>query len=100
MTIREGLLATIHGKKADRIPFQTRTNYLPQGRIEREARNKGLGINVVLECMNTFMPHVQVFTSSAMTTKSKGVRTTFNTPVGEFLRSVVTLNLLVEDLMV
>lgn len=83
MTIREGLLATIHGEKADRIPFQTRVNYLLQGQVEREARNKGMGINVALQCMHTFMPNVKVSTSTTMTTKRKETRTIFKTPMGE-----------------
>jgi len=83
MTIREGLLATIHGKQADRIPFQIRTSYLPHGEIEREARNKGMGINYALSCMHTFMPHVRVITSTNMTTKSREIRTTFETAVGK-----------------
>jgi len=82
-TIREGLIATIHGKQADRIPFQTRTNYLPQGRVEREVRNKGMGINYVVQCMHTFMPHVRVVTSTGMTTRGKETRTIFETPVGK-----------------
>ncbi|MHA2088829.1 MAG: hypothetical protein ACW972_11160, partial [Promethearchaeota archaeon] len=44
MTTREGLLATIQGKKADRIPFFMEDIFLPHGQVEREARNNGLGI--------------------------------------------------------
>lgn len=83
MTIREGILATIHRKDADRIPFQIRTPwFLPNGQVEREARNKGMGINTVIPCMHTIMPHVNVITSTDMTSRRKGTRITYETPVG------------------
>jgi hypothetical protein len=83
MTVREGLLATIHGEQADRIPFQIRTGYLKDGCAAREARNKGMGINYVVSCMHRITPHVREIKSTAMTTKRKETRITNQTPVGE-----------------
>jgi hypothetical protein len=87
MTNREAILATIHKKQADRIPFLIRWWYLPAGEAERQARNNGLGLNYVLPCMYTSMPHVKLSMSGGAVFgiwggKKTEARVTYETPVG------------------
>jgi hypothetical protein len=86
MSNRDALLATIHKKHADRIPFIIRSRFLPFSQVEREARNQGLALNYMMPCMYTTMPHVKVtspilFKWWAVAKKTVG-RITFETPVG------------------
>ena len=88
MSIREGIIATIHKKQADRIPFTMSWWYLPAGEIEREVRNKGLGLFYWIPCMYVSMPNVKMSMSggglfgSFVAAKEAEVKVTFETPVG------------------
>jgi hypothetical protein len=90
MTNREAILTTIHRGHADRIPFLIRWWYLPAGQAEREARNKGLGLNYALPCvcpLGGSMPHVKVTMTGGGVFGAWGggktvAKVTYETPVG------------------
>jgi cellobiose-specific phosphotransferase system component IIB len=86
MSNREALLATIHKKHADRIPFVIRSWFLPHSQVEREARNQGLAINYMIPCMYSSMPHVNVTSQMLLgmwgaTAKKTVSKIVFETPV-------------------
>ena len=44
MTSRERILATLHGECADRLPFFHWWSNAQIGQVERECRNRGMGL--------------------------------------------------------
>jgi len=92
MSNREALLATIHGKQADRIPYTIDFWWLPPGEVERKARNMGLAINYYVPCMYAYMPHVKLYSPilPGMWGVGKGFtgEVTFETPVGKVSTNV------------
>jgi len=82
MTTREGLLATIRGKKADRVPFFMEDVFLPHGQVEREARNRGLGVYRKCPSMITTLEKVHITSSRIRTDERKATTFIYETPVG------------------
>ena len=87
MTIREGIIDTLHKKRADRIPFVMNWSYSPSGQVEREARNRGMGITYSMPSFSQSRPHVECFHSTDDTTGRKRLRVTYETPVGSVYMS-------------
>ena len=80
MTKREGVLATLRGKPADRIPFVQDWVYLPAGQPELEARKKGLSVYYRMPAYFEIRPHVDVNRSNPG--KGGTTRITYDTPAG------------------
>ena len=82
MAPREGIIATFHGKKADRLPFFMEDVFLPKGQVEREARNKGMGIYYKCPCMKTTIKGIHITSSRIRTDERKATKFVYETPVG------------------
>ena len=79
MNKREGLLATIRGKEADRIPFLQEWPYLPNGEAELEARNMGLSLYYRMPAYTEVRPNVKV---TRVEVPGEAVRIQYDTPAG------------------
>jgi hypothetical protein len=79
MTKREGVLATIRGEKADRIPFVQEWPYLPNGEAELEARNRGLSLYYRMPAYYETRPNVKV---TRLEVPGEPARIQYDTPVG------------------
>lgn len=82
MTTREGILATFQGKKADRLPFFMENIFFPQGQVEREARNNGMGIYRKCPTMKTTLENIHITSSRIRTDDRKATTFIYETPVG------------------
>ena len=79
MTKREGVLATIRGEEADRIPFVQEWPYLPNGEAELEARSRGLSLYYRMPAYYENRPNVKVTRSEV---PGEPVKIRYDTPVG------------------
>jgi len=82
MSYRERILMTLHGKRADRVPFFHLWRRLQTGQVEREARNRSMGVWWQRPCYVESMPHVDIVERRG---PSSGLGTTlveYHTPVG------------------
>jgi hypothetical protein len=82
MTYRERILATLHGKRADKIPCFHLWRRLQTGEAERKARNMCMGVWWQRPCYVSSMPHVDIVERRG---PSSGLGTTlveYRTPVG------------------
>jgi hypothetical protein len=82
MTNRERILAALHRKPVDRIPFMHWWRHFPRGSIEREVRNRGMGLCVNLPFYIESHPNVEIVQTSAYTGGKKLLRVTYHTPIG------------------
>ena len=78
MNIKERIMAVYHGEEPDRIPLVIYSELCPRGYVERQLRNKGLGLKVAAPVWRVEMPHVHVDTKTVGNLVSR----TFYTPVG------------------
>jgi len=92
MNIRENVMAVLHREHPERIPWLTYDipyPMLPRGSWERELRNKGLGIIVLMgfqPCGNIYvaeMPNVEIEQRVTVQGKRTIVTTIYHTPVGK-----------------
>jgi uroporphyrinogen-III decarboxylase len=82
MTHRERILKTIHGESADMIPFFHMWRRLQTGQVEREVRNRGMGVWWQRPCFEDSMPHVDIVESIG---PNSGLGTNlreYHTPIG------------------
>jgi len=79
MKIRERVLSVYRGEEPDRIPWLIYDALFPRGFMDRQLRNKGLGLKVAGSVWRVEMPHVRVETR----TSGNLVYMTFHTPVGD-----------------
>jgi len=82
MTYRERILTTLHGKRADKIPFFHTWRRLQTGLAERKARNRCMGVWWQRPCYVESMPHVDIVERMG---PSSGLGTTlveYRTPIG------------------
>lgn len=82
MTNRERILAALRREPVDRIPFMHWWRHFPRGSVEREVRNRGMGLCVALPFYIESRPNVEVVQSSAYTGGRKVVKFTYHTPLG------------------
>lgn len=75
---RERILTLLQGGLPDKLPFVAIDRHIPQGAIEREARNKGMGLICWRPCYTESISNVEIVTKSEPNTFIK----TYNTPVG------------------
>jgi hypothetical protein len=78
MTKREGVLATIRGEEADRIPFVQEWPYLPNGEAELEARSRGLSLYYRMPAYYEDRPNVKV---TRIEVPGEPVKIRYDTPV-------------------
>jgi hypothetical protein len=83
MTRRERILAVSRRQRADRLPFFHYWRHSQMGWAEREARNRGMGINWVRPCYVEKMHGVQVTERQVAVAGQTRTRRTYATPVGE-----------------
>lgn len=82
MSPRERILATLRGEPVDKLPFFHYWRHLQTGQIERECRNKGMGICWVRPCYTMAMPNVEIIEKRESTTNRATLVRTYHTPVG------------------
>lgn len=82
MTPRERILGTLHGKLADKLPFFHYWRHCQIGQVERECRNRGMGVCWVRPCYVASMPHVETVERQDVTTGRATLVRTYHTPVG------------------
>ena len=78
LNLKERIMAVYHGEVPDKIPLVIYSALCPRGYMERQLRNKGLGLKVAVPVWREEMPHVRV----DMKTVGNIVYKTFHTPVG------------------
>ena len=83
MTPRERILATLRGERVDKLPFFHYWRHSQTGQVERECRNRGMGICWVRPCYIASMPHVEVTEKLEVTTGTSEIVRTYHTPVGK-----------------
>ena len=82
MTRRERILATSRKERADRLPFLHNWRHCQVGNVERECRNRGMGISWARPCYIQKMHNVAYTESQDASTGTVEVRRTYSTPVG------------------
>jgi len=82
MTLRERILATLHGECADRLPFFHRWLNCQIGWVERECRNRGMGLAWVRPSHIMTMHNVDVTVIQNASTGMVVQRRIYHTPVG------------------
>jgi len=77
LNIKKRIMTVYRGEQPDRIPLVIYSELCPRGYVERQLRNRGLGLKIAAPVWREEMPHVRV-------EKNLGtlVCTTFHTPVG------------------
>lgn len=95
MTIRENAMAVYHHEKPERVPwltFDIPYPMLPRGLWERELRNKGLGVIVLMEfhplgkIYTTEMKNVEIEQRPVVEGGKSILTTTYYTPVGSITK--------------
>ena len=101
MTVRERMLCVYNNESPDKIPLGIYSGYLPRGQIEREVREKGLGIIDFYPVVSMMAPPWHI--GSGMLSEVKGAemdiryrwengkmteRRSFVTPVGTIYQEV------------
>jgi len=79
LNIRERAMAVYRGEEPDRIPWLIYDGLCPRGFMDRQLRNRGLGLKVSAPILREEMPHVRVETK----TIGNIVYRTYHTPVGD-----------------
>ena len=82
MTIRERILATVHGEDAG-VPFTLYMGILPRGQGERELRELGLGLQVQVPVHISRHVHAEVEKRYTRVGEETLIRTLYRTPAGE-----------------
>lgn len=89
-TNRERILAALRRQPIDRIPFMHWWRHFPRGSVEREVRNRGMGLCANIPFYIESHPNVEVVQTSTYTGGKKFLRITYHTPLGsvyELLRT-------------
>lgn len=83
MACRERILAASRGREADRVPFFHNWRHCQQGWVERDCRNRGMGLSWARPSYTCTWHGVEVTeTYETYTTAVQTLRRTFRTPVG------------------
>ena len=82
MGIRQDILTVLRGGQPERIPWTIYAAQLFRGRVERDARNRGLGILRSWPVCSTSTPNVDVQTRTFWQDGKKHALRTYHTPVG------------------
>ena len=60
MTNRKRILAVFHSEPVDRVPFMHWDRHFPRGQVEREVRNRGMGLCTRRPCYVESHPNVEI----------------------------------------
>ena len=82
-TIRERILATVHGCTGVAVPFTIYRWLLPRGAGERELREMGLGMQVQHPVYRVDHPHVQTETRILEAHDERTIYKIYHTPIGD-----------------
>jgi len=82
MTPRERILATLHGEQADSLPFFHWWRHCQIGQVERECRNRGMGISWWRPPYSVKYHNVDVTEIQDVSTGETIYRRIYHTPVG------------------
>ena len=86
MTIRDAILAAVHGDATAPVPWTTYAGIIPSSYTERKLRARGLGLQLMVSVCKTEYPHVEVETHSVRRGGVRTTRVTYHTPVGDAWR--------------
>ena len=75
-------MAALRGERVDRLPFFHYWRHMQTGQVERECRNRGMGICWFIPCYISSMPHVEVIERQEATTGASEIVRIYRTPVG------------------
>jgi hypothetical protein len=78
LNIKDNVLAVLRREEPERVPWLPDMGVLPTGSLERELRNKGMGLFAGASVMDTTQPHVRVERRE----EGDDIFTTYRTPVG------------------
>ena len=82
MTRRERILASARGERPDKLPFFHWWRHSQTGAVERECRNRGMGLNYERPPATSTMHGVDIVESRAVVGGLTVIRRTYSTPVG------------------
>ncbi len=82
MSVRDRVLATVHGERGVPVPFTIYAGILPRGQAERELRELGLGLQRQVPVYAVDHPHVEIQRSWEGRTGDRLLHTVYSTPVG------------------
>jgi len=82
MTIRERVLATVHGENVA-PPFTIYRGLLPRGQAERELRELGLGLQWQVPVYKEEHPHVEIERRTREVAGERITHTLYHTPLGD-----------------
>jgi uroporphyrinogen-III decarboxylase len=82
MTYRERILKTLHGERVDKVPFFHMWRRLQTGQVEREVRNKGMGVWWQRSCYEESTPNVSIVERSGPPLDPEISLKEFHTPIG------------------
>ena len=82
MTRRERILASARGQSPDRLPFFHWWRHSQTGAVERECRNRGMGLNYERPPATSTMHGVDITEARAVVDGLTVIRRTYTTPVG------------------
>lgn len=84
MTIKQDILAGLHGNSPQRVPWNIHHVLLQRGTFEREMRNAGLGVvQKSVSAYQSVAPHVSVEEQQAWENGAKAFYITHHTPLGD-----------------
>ncbi len=83
MSIRERILATVHGCPDVEVPFTIYAGLLLRGQAERELRELGLALQVQMHVYHCAYPHVEIERRVLDGGGERTIHTIYCTPVGE-----------------
>jgi len=82
MTRHERIMTATHKKRADKLPFLGLWRHLQVGWVERECRNRGMGIYWHRPCYISKMHGVKSSETQVVSSGAVVLRRTYSTPVG------------------
>ncbi|MEM3047391.1 MAG: hypothetical protein QW057_09990 [Candidatus Bathyarchaeia archaeon] len=82
MTVRERIVAALHRRPVDMVPFMHWDRHFPRGQIEREVRSRGMGLCIMLPFCTASTPNVEIVQSTERDGERSWAKYTYYTPVG------------------
>jgi hypothetical protein len=83
MDARTRILNTLKGESIDGVAWSCYPGIVPPGELERELRNRGMGLLVSIPVCLKEMPNVDVIEREAWESGQRSIHRTFRTPVGD-----------------
>ena len=83
MNAHERIVAALRGEMPDRVPWTIYASLMPRGSLERQLRNRGLGLIVHQSVYSVDRPNVRLAERSVDEGGESITVRTYQTPVGE-----------------